>query len=515
MQPFLPAPPVRRPILKLMALAALVVLMLVPVAQLLGLVRERASRQDAVRAELASLWGGEQTVGALVLAVPYRAKDAPPPAVVPAAAGAPAAAPQTAPGAAPPGGWAKGVAPASAIQEPPGWFFALPADLSWRGAMKPERRRRGLFEVTLYEAELSATGWFRRPDVAALGLTPDRVDWDGARAILLVGDTRGLQRRVALQWVGQEKVFQPGGGPFSAWPAAIHAPLGASALADERWPFQVDLVLRGSEALRLLPLGESTRVELTSSWPDPGFIGAPLPSERRVAGQGFTALWDVPYFARTFPQQWRRPHLAGIRVDGVQIDPAAFGAQALGAQMAANQVDEEQLGRQLTEASFGVSLVRPADPYQQTERAVKYAVLFILLTFTTVFLLELMSPVRLHPVHYLLVGSSLCLFYLLLLALAEHVGIGVAYGIATAATVGTVGLYARSVLAGRGRAAVVSGALVALYGWLFTVLRAEDYALLLGALGLFATLAAVMFLTRRLDWATLRFREPAAGQVTS
>ena len=142
----------------------------------------------------------------------------------------------------------------------------------------------------------------------------------------------------------------------------------------------------------------------------------------------------------------------------------------------------------------------------------KYAVLFILLTFTTVFLLELLSPVRLHPIHYLLVGSALCLFYLLLLALAEHLGMGPAYAIATVGVVGVVGLYARSVLAGWGRAAVLGGALAALYGWLYTVLRAEDYALLLGALGLFATLAAVMYLTRRLDWGTLRFREPTVRE---
>ncbi len=155
--------------------------------------------------------------------------------------------------------------------------------------------------------------------------------------------------------------------------------------------------------------------------------------------------------------------------------------------------------------------MQPADPYQQTERAVKYAVLFILLTFTTVFVLELLSPVRLHPMQYLLVGAALCLFYLLLLALAEHLGMGRAYTVAAAATVGLITLYTRAVLAGWRRAVAVGGVLAILYGWLYTVLRAEDYALLLGALGLFATLAVVMFLTRRLDWTTLRFRQPAVG----
>jgi inner membrane protein len=210
-------------------------------------------------------------------------------------------------------------------------------------------------------------------------------------------------------------------------------------------------------------------------------VGAPLPRQRRVGPREFTATWEVPYFGRGFAQQWRSGETAAA-----------------------------ELRRALPGAAFGVSLARPADPYQQTERAVKYAVLFIGLTFTTVFLLELLSPVRLHAVHYLLVGFALCLFYLLLLALAEHLGLGLAYLLAAGATAGLVTLYARAVLAGWSRAAVLGAALAGLYAWLYTLLRAEDYALLLGAGGLFAVLALVMFLTRRLDWGTLRFR-PAEG----
>ncbi|HXT20739.1 MAG TPA: cell envelope integrity protein CreD, partial [Thermoanaerobaculia bacterium] len=257
----------------------------------------------------------------------------------------------------------------------------------------------------------------------------------------------------------------------------------AGDLEGNRIPFSLTLAVRGSEALHLLPLGDETTAELSSSWPHPSFAGAPLPRTRTAdSTHGFTASWSVPYFGRMYPQRWR----------GDQIDAAMLGAQ-------------------LEDSKFGVTLLRPADPYQQTERAVKYAVLFILLTFTTVFVLELLSPVRLHPMQYLLVGAALCLFYLLLLALAEHLGMGRAYAVATAATVSLVTLYTRAVLAGWARAVAVGAVLAGLYGWLYTVLRAEDYALLLGALGLFATLAVVMFLTRRLDWATLRFRQPAVG----
>jgi inner membrane protein len=467
MEPLISGRTARRPILKLLALGGLVLLLLIPVAQLLGLVRERASRREEVRAELSSLWGGEQILGALVLAIPYR-----PRLREPAIAAEPV----------PPAGFAKAAGTAATEVEPGGWLCFLPKEVQWKGTLRPETRRRGIFEVTLYDAAVTAIGAFDRPDPVPLGIAGDRVDWDSARVVLLLGDVRGLQRNVTLGWRDASLPFQPGGGPLDNWGSAIHARLGKGAFAAGPARFRVDLALRGSEALRIVPLGASTQVELAAGWADPGFVGAPLPTAREVGDQGFTATWDVPLFSRSFSQQWRL-----------------------------DQMNLDSLRGELHTSAFGVQLVRPADPYQQTERAVKYAVLFILLTFTTVFLLELMSPVRLHAVHYLLVGVALCLFYLLLLALAEHLGMAAAYGLATFATVATVGLYARSVLASGWRAAVVSAALVALYGWLFTVLRAEDYALLLGALGLFATLAGVMYLTRKLDWSTLRFREPAAA----
>src|SRR5262249_54926019 len=162
--------------------------------------------------------------------------------------------------------------------------------------------------------------------------------------------------------------------------------------------------------------------------------------------------WSVPYFGRGYPQRWRE-----------------------------GDTDRDVLRSRIQGSSFGVELVRPADPYQQTERAVKYAVLFILLTFTTVFVLELLSPVRLHPMSYLLVGAALCLFYVLLLALGEHLGVERAYAVATAATVLLVTLYARAVLRSTARSAAVAAVLATLYGWLYVVLSAEEYALLLGA----------------------------------
>jgi len=445
-----------RAVLKLFALGVLVLLLLIPVSQLLGLVRERSSRRNEVRDELARVWGGEQTLGAVVLAVPYS---------IPAGAGVVAT--ET---------WQSGTRVVTVPSV--GWTYFLPGAVDWRGDLAPETKHRGIFEVTQYEARLTAGGWFARPDPTSLGVKPEQVDWSHAQVLLPVADPRGLQERPVLRWAGRERPFAPGLTALDSFGNNLQAALGPGDLDGDRIPFSLELVVRGSTALHLLPLGDETTAELQSPWPHPSFVGAPLP-HHETKRSGFDARWSTPYFGRGFPQRWR-----------------------------SDQFEAPRLSALLGESSFGVALVQPADPYQQTERAVKYAVLFILLTFTTVFVLELLSPVRLHPMQYLLVGAALCIFYLLLLALAEHVGMGRAYTAAAAATAGLVTLYTRAVLAGWGRALAVGAVLAVLYGWLYTVLRAEDYALLLGALGLFATLAAVMFLTRRLDWSTLRFRQP-------
>jgi inner membrane protein len=152
------------------------------------------------------------------------------------------------------------------------------------------------------------------------------------------------------------------------------------------------------------------------------------------------------------------------------------------------------------ESSFGVALHLPADQYQQSTRAAKYGFLFVALTFLTYFVFALLHPVSLHPIHYLLVGAALCLFYLLQLAIAEHLGFGAAYAIAAAATVALVAAYSSAVLDRRWAAGLMAALLGALYGFLYVLLRAEDFALLLGGLGLFTILGAIMFLTRRTRW---------------
>ena len=168
-------------------------------------------------------------------------------------------------------------------------------------------------------------------------------------------------------------------------------------------------------------------------------------------------------------------------------------------------------------SAFGVGLYLPADAYQKTERSLKYAILFVVLTFATFFLYEVLAPVELHPVQYLLVGAAICLFYLLLLSISEQAPFPLAYAISSAAIVVLISGYSAAILRGRLRALVLGGLLGLLYGYLYVLLQAEDQALLLGSVGLFAILGTLMYLTRRIDWGKggRRGREGESGSTTA
>lgn len=235
--------------------------------------------------------------------------------------------------------------------------------------------------------------------------------------------------------------------------------------------FAFDLQISGTERLQFLPLAESTQVDLRSSWPSPSFSGAfgPLGSPR-ISSEGFTAQWRVLQLNRGYPQQW---------------------------------VDDKVSQTQIAESAFGVDFYEPVDTYQCNYRANHYAFLFIAVSFMVLFLLEQLLALPLHPVQYAMTGAALSIFYLVLLAVSEHLSFGVAYTFATAALVLLLSIYYGGVL-GRARGGAIAGLVSgACYALLYRLILSEDYALLCGALALFAVLAAIMIATRKVDWSRL------------
>jgi len=356
----------------------------------------------------------------------------------------------------------------------------LAANAETRGEIRPQLRRVGIYRVPVYEAPLQISGIFS-PDAVAPLLTPDpqrTVLWSTAMLFIPIGEVRGIREMTTVRWGDRQLQLQP--AKYDGI-TGVAAEVDASRLRDgETGEFRFEFTLAGSSSLRALPLARTTNVRLKSSWQHPSFDGAFLPSYT-LDEQGFEARWQVLELNRGFPQSWEDNT---VRRDAIES------------------------------VAFGVNLFQPVDTYHRNERASKYALLFISLTFMSVFLWEQVSGARIHAMQYLFVGFALCVFYLLLLALSEHVPFGYAYLIAAVAQAALVGIYMGSGLKNGWIGLIVSSVLSAVFGLLYLLILSEQYSLLLGAVFVFAVLAALMLATRRTDWYAVsgRAKQAVAGE---
>jgi inner membrane protein len=430
-------------------MAVLLVVLLFPLMLIFGLVSERAGRRNEAAREVSAQWGDAQTISGPILSVDFRTISG------------------------------------TGVDGKPLYVtdraVFLPVALRVDSDVMPETRRRGIFEVIVYRSRLKVSGRFASPEFSRWRVDPDNVLRATGTLSIGVSDPRGITGPIALSWNGGARSLVPGTPDVGLSLRGISAAVPLPETGD--LTFDLTLETNGTRELRFLPAGNDTFIAMRSSWPHPSFVGAPLPHQRTISDRGFTAEWNVPYYGRSFATSW-----------------------------SVNTINREQLRAATDASAFGVSLVRPVDIYQQAERAVKYAVLFIVLTFVIAFLWEIIHGVPVHPVQYIFIGFALCVFYLLLLALSEHIGFDVAYVVAAAANVALIAWYWSWVIHGGSRhGLLMAGALTGLYGYLYLLLRQEDHALLGGAIGLFVMLALVMYLTRRIDWYTLTIGREESG----
>ena len=370
--------------------------------------------------------------------------------------------------------------PSEDADRPPAEAVAtfLAAELTVAADLRTERLRRGLFEAPVYRAVIVLSGTFDPPDFAQWAVPSHEVLWERAELAFDVSGVRSIQTGARLRWGETDLDFEPGTG-LRGGGTGIHVRVGGPDQGRGDLTFQATLELAGSAGLRVAPTGKSTAVDITGNWPHPSFRGAWLPAKRELHEDGFSAAWHISYLGRGYPQSWRG---------------TAYGMET-------------------ETATVGVDLLTPVDPYRQSERTLKYSLLFLALTFGVAWLFEVLGGARLHLVHYALIGAAMCLFYLLELALSEHVGFPAAYALAAALVVVTNGAYARSLLAPR-RAALLAGVLCVLYGGIYVLLQLDDHALLAGAGALFLILAAIMYATRAIDWHAAGSKPARAGGGT-
>ncbi len=328
-----------------------------------------------------------------------------------------------------------------------------------------ERRQRGLFVVPVYVADIDVDAHFTAADLSAFIAPAAQSD---PQLVLGVTDLRGVRAVEALTINGRPVRAETTGLALEPL-AVLGAPLPADA-GIETLHVRYTLRLAGLDAIQVLPLARANIGTISGDWADPSFIGSQLPESRELSKTGFTAEWRTPEYGRPLPQRF--------------IVDAGLMHTAL-------------------EHALGVRLYQPAGLYQQNERSTKYGILVIALSFMALFGFEMHGRLRLHPIQYALVGASLATFYLLLLALSEHIGFTFAYMAAAVFAVGLNLAYMKPALGGLRRALPFAGMQASVYAVFLLLVRSEDHALLLGALVLALVLATIMLATRRTDWYAL------------
>ncbi len=416
--------------LKIVAVGILILLLLIPVAMIQNLIRERQYRRDSVVNEISQKWGARQTITGPFLTVPFKTffkdKD-------------------------------------GKTQFNLNYLHILPETVEVIGEIKPEVRYRSLFEAVLYNSKLQFSGNFKLPLMSQLNIDQRNILWDKAYLSLGITDMRGIQDKIVMNFNGSAYNADPGlktTDLANAGVGTLIRPLTPSG--PNRFSFALNL--NGSEQISFIPLGESNTVKINSSWPSPSFNGAFLPTTREVRKDGFSANWKVLHLNRNYPQFW----------EGAQykVEPSAFGLQ----------------------------LILTADIYQKSTRLAKYSIMFLVFTFAAFFFSEIINKRKVHPIQYILIGMAILLFYTLVLSLSEHMHFNYAYLLSATAVTLMISGYAKAIVSNSRFALTILGMLAVLYSYLYIVLQLEDYALIMGSIGLLIILAVVMYMSRMINW---------------
>jgi inner membrane protein len=434
--------------LKTGTIGLLALLLLWPLARVQSLIEERRGLEQQAQQRISAAWGGVQWVAGPVLRLPMQRRV-----------------------------WVPYESASDRVER---WLDApdlqlLPAKLALDAKLDVSRRSSGIYSMPVYQVEVVASGEFRRADIQAWRARAVEGERFRPGPAVLLLPTLELSRVLAVSEfdvAGESHAVTAGTiGDVSALSVEIDLDAMLARGKSEVLPFRVRYTLAGSQGLRFLPTAREVQVASHGNWSAPRFEGAPAALSPKIDATGFTARWQALELNHGLPRNWR----------GAELDASRLAA-----------------------AAFGFDLYVPVDVYSRNWRAVRYGVLFIALTFLCLFVWEHSRPgIQLHPMHYALVGLGLAIFYLMLLALSEHIGFLWAYGGSAVALILLICWYISGALGSWRPAATLGVVLAAAYAALYRVLDSEDYALLMGSAMVFAALATLMIATRRLDWTAL------------
>ncbi|MDR2718596.1 MAG: cell envelope integrity protein CreD [Treponema sp.] len=430
---------------KVLLLVVLVLLLLIPLAMIRGIISERRHTADSAEADIMEAWGSRLLEAGPFITIPGIRLDE-----------------------------------FRSVRQP-FTLVVMPQKLNIKTDFKTEIRKRGIFSVPLFSSELSLSGVFD-PDIAIASLLPNEQIFPAqAELVIALSSQKGIRKIGRALWNQRELFFQPGNQniniirrEISSWDKSTSSVPGGGIHAvipgftDAKSNFDIAIAIQGGQLVRFMPVGQDTHVEISADWASPSFQGSFLPGSSNITYSSFDAVWDINYLSRDIPLFWR----------------SESGSE----------------GRDYATSMFGVNFFRAIDTYSLNTRAVKYAILFLIVPFLTLFLLEVFVRTRIHPVPYLLSGIGNVIFYLLLLSLSEQLPFYFAYTLSALAVTTMMTLYSRSLLSSWNKCWYMGLVMIISYILLYAVLNAESYALLIGSIGAFVIVGLVMFLTRKLNW---------------
>jgi len=448
-------------IIKGAIIGGMALVLMIPILYVKELIYEREERQQEATREISSKWAGPQNIIGPVIAIPFWKTDG-------------------------------DTLLSKSVTKHIAYF--LPDNLNINATVNPREKHRGIFKVMLYDTKATISGSFNELAINKLNIPADKFIWSEAFVVMNIADNKGLNDQLTLSWKDSVIELSP---KLDADNSGMTAMLKATSAADfNNIQFKTTIDLNGSEQLLFTPIGKSTIVNVNSTWQHPSFSGSMLPQTTDVKDSGFKASWKSMAHKRNFPQQWidnayRLDHyFPKPQTDNPPRTDASNDVKVI------STIANSSVGS----SAFGVDLYIPVNGYQKTLRTIKYAILCILLTFAAFFLIETANKKSAHPFQYGLIGLALILFYTLLLSISEYAGFNTAYFISSVATIGLIGWFVRSILQSGRATTILSVVLVLIYSYVFSLLQLQDYSLLLGSVGLFLTLAVIMYFSKKMQW---------------
>ncbi len=428
---------------RMLMVGILILVLLIPLSYIKNLIQERSFRQVEVVREINQKWGNEVLLYGPVLKIPYQVHSLKK-------------------------SWddkTKSYIEEDLVTIRSAYFFPNTLDINTN--IESETLGRSIYESVVYTADMKIKGSFTIPNFETIDILEEDILWNKATVIINSTNLKGIRSNLELNMGGDQYPLRSRYTQNSYTNTLETKFIKETSLPKESAiNFDLDLVINGSEQLRFIPVGRETTVAMTSNWASPSFNGNYLPNTKtkEISENGFKANWKVLQINREFEQEF-------------------FGELP-----------------QIDSSAFGVKLLIPVDEYQKSERATKYGYLVIALTFLVFFLIQTISKINIHPFQYLMIGLALTMFYTLLISISEHSSFLKAYIIAGISVVALISMYSKAILKSFKFMSFIAISLAALYTFIFVIIQLENYALLVGSIGLFLILGTIMMVSRKIDW---------------